>query len=46
MAEVKFPPPAATDCHVHVVGPKRRFLLPPEARYTPSDAPVGALARQ
>lgn len=44
MAGATFPPPGATDCHVHVVGPKRRFPLPPEARYTPSDAPVGELA--
>jgi predicted TIM-barrel fold metal-dependent hydrolase len=41
MAE--FPPPGATDCHVHVIA-KQRFPLPAEARYTPSDAPVGALA--
>ena len=44
MAEAGFPPSGATDCHVHVVGPKRRYPLPPEARYTPSDAPVGDLA--
>jgi 2-pyrone-4,6-dicarboxylate lactonase len=39
-----FPPPAACDCHVHVIGPKRRFPLPRERRYTPMDAPVGQLA--
>jgi len=44
MAEAKFPPPGATDCHAHVVGPKRRYPLPPDARYTPMDAPVGQLA--
>ena len=44
MAGAQFPPPGATDCHVHVVGPKRRYPLPPEARYMPSDAPVGDLA--
>lgn len=44
MAGAKFPPPGATDCHVHVIGPKLRFPLPPDARYTPSDAPVGELS--
>ncbi len=44
MAEAKFPPPGATDCHVHVIGPKRRYPLPADARYTPMDAPVGQLA--
>jgi predicted TIM-barrel fold metal-dependent hydrolase len=39
-----FPPPAACDCHVHVIGPKRRFPLPRDRRYTPMDAPVGELA--
>jgi predicted TIM-barrel fold metal-dependent hydrolase len=39
-----FPPRASCDCHVHVIGPKRRFPLPRERRYTPMDAPVGALA--
>jgi 2-pyrone-4,6-dicarboxylate lactonase len=38
------PPRAACDCHVHVIGPKRRFPLPATRRYTPMDAPVGALA--
>jgi predicted TIM-barrel fold metal-dependent hydrolase len=44
MAETQFPPPEATDCHVHVIGPKRRYPLPTDARYTPMDAPVGQLA--
>ncbi len=44
MAEAQFPPPGACDCHVHVIGPKRRYPLPPNARYTPMDAPVGQLA--
>ena len=44
MAGAPFPPPGATDCHVHVIGPKRRYPLPPEARYTPMDAPAGRLA--
>jgi predicted TIM-barrel fold metal-dependent hydrolase len=38
-----FPPPAACDCHVHVIGPKHRFPLPVNRRYTPMDAPVGQL---
>jgi predicted TIM-barrel fold metal-dependent hydrolase len=44
MADANFPPPEATDCHVHVIGPKRRYPLPAQARYTPMDAPVGQLA--
>ncbi len=44
MADAKFPPAGATDCHVHVIGPKRRYPLPANARYTPMDAPVGQLA--
>src|ERR1041385_6610128 len=39
-----FPPPNSCDCHVHVIGPKRRFPLPEKRRYTPSDAPMGELA--
>ena len=39
-----FPPPNSCDCHVHVIGPKRRFPLPAKRRYTPSDATVGDLA--
>ena len=39
-----FPPPQSCDCHVHVVGPKARFPLPRERRYTPSDAPAAELA--
>jgi predicted TIM-barrel fold metal-dependent hydrolase len=39
-----FPPPNACDCHVHVIGPKRRFPLPAKRRYTPMDASVGQLA--
>jgi 2-pyrone-4,6-dicarboxylate lactonase len=39
-----FPPPASCDCHVHVIGPKRRFPLPAQRRYTPMDASVGQLA--
>jgi 2-pyrone-4,6-dicarboxylate lactonase len=44
MADANFPPSGATDCHVHVIGPKRRYPLPADARYTPMDAPVGQLA--
>ncbi len=39
-----FPPRASCDSHVHVIGPKRRFPLPANRRYTPMDAPAGALA--
>ena len=39
-----FPPRGSCDSHVHVIGPKRRFPLAPGHRYTPKDAPVGALA--
>jgi predicted TIM-barrel fold metal-dependent hydrolase len=38
-----FPPAASCDCHVHVIGPKARFPLPRERRYTPMDAPAEAL---
>ena len=38
------PPYGSCDSHVHVIGPKRRFPLAPGHRYTPKDAPVGALA--
>ncbi len=38
-----FPPPGSCDCHVHVIGPKPRFPLPANRRYTPMDAPVGDL---
>jgi predicted TIM-barrel fold metal-dependent hydrolase len=39
-----FPPRLSCDCHVHVIGPKRRFPLPSKRRYTPMDAPVSELA--
>jgi len=39
-----FPPRGSCDSHVHVIGPKRRFPLPPGHRFTPMDAPVGELA--
>jgi 2-pyrone-4,6-dicarboxylate lactonase len=39
-----FPPRNACDCHVHVIGPKDRFPLPANRRYTPMDAPAGELA--
>jgi 2-pyrone-4,6-dicarboxylate lactonase len=39
-----FPPRNACDSHVHVIGPKPRFPLPANRRYTPSDAPAGQLA--
>ena len=39
-----FPPPGATDCHVHAIGPKTRFPLARERGYTPMDAPTEALA--
>jgi len=39
-----FPPALSCDCHVHVIGPKGRFPLPRERRYTPSDATAAELA--
>ena len=42
-SETQFPPPGACDCHVHVIGPKRRFPLARERSYTPMDAPASAL---
>jgi predicted TIM-barrel fold metal-dependent hydrolase len=39
-----FPPPNSCDCHVHVIGPKGRFPLPANRRYTPSDATAGELS--
>jgi predicted TIM-barrel fold metal-dependent hydrolase len=39
-----FPPANSCDCHVHVIGPKVRFPLPANRRYTPSDATVAQLA--
>ena len=39
-----FPPPGATDCHVHVIGPKARFPLARERSYTPMDASAAELA--
>ena len=39
-----FPPPNSCDCHVHVIGPKGRFPLPANRRYTPSDATATELA--
>ena len=44
MPSPAFPPPGATDCHVHVIGPKARFPLARERSYTPMDAPTEALA--
>jgi len=44
MPELRFPPPGACDCHVHVIGPKRRFPLARERSYTPMDAPLSELA--
>jgi len=38
-----FPPPKSCDCHVHVIGPKPRFPLAAERRYTPKDAPAAEL---
>ena len=43
MDELRFPPPGACDCHVHVIGPKRRFPLVRERTYTPNDAPTETL---
>ena len=43
MDELRFPPPGACDCHVHVIGPKRRFPLVRERTYTPKDAPTDEL---
>jgi predicted TIM-barrel fold metal-dependent hydrolase len=42
--EKRFPPAGACDCHVHVIGPKRRFPLAPGHRYTPKDALAAELA--
>lgn len=39
-----FPPVNSCDCHVHVIGPKARFPLPANRRYTPSDATAAELA--
>ncbi len=39
-----FPPQESCDCHVHVIGPKPRFPLPANRRYTPMDAAAGELA--
>ena len=44
MPPAHFPPPGATDCHVHVIGPKPRFPLARERSYTPMDAPAAELA--
>ena len=38
------PPRDSADCHVHVIGPKSRFPLIKDRRYTPMDAPTDALA--
>jgi len=38
-----FPPLNSCDCHVHVIGPKARFPLPANRRYTPFDATAGEL---
>lgn len=39
-----FPPAAAADCHVHVIGPKSRFPLIKDRSYTPMDAPTAELS--
>jgi predicted TIM-barrel fold metal-dependent hydrolase len=39
-----FPAANSCDCHVHVIGPKARFPLPTNRRYTPSDATAAELA--
>jgi len=39
-----FPPANSCDRHVHVIGPKGRFPLPANRRYTPSDATAAELA--
>jgi len=44
MADDRFPPSGACDCHVHVVGPRQRFPLAPGRRYTPMDAPAADLS--
>lgn len=44
MPSQPFPPPGACDCHVHVIGPKDRFPLAGDRRYTPKDALVSELA--
>ena len=44
MADDRFPPPGACDCHVHAIGPKDRFPLARARNYTPMDALAGALA--
>lgn len=38
--EGRMVPPGATDCHLHVIGPKARFPLAPDRAYTPVDAPL------
>ena len=38
-----FPPAGSCDCHVHVIGPKARYLLAEIRSYTPVDAPIDAL---
>jgi predicted TIM-barrel fold metal-dependent hydrolase len=40
----RFPPAGAADCHVHVIGPKARYPLAKDRRYTPMDAPTADLA--
>ena len=40
----RFPPAGAADCHVHVIGPKARYTLVKDRRYTPMDAPTANLA--
>jgi predicted TIM-barrel fold metal-dependent hydrolase len=44
MPSMPFPPPGACDCHVHVIGPKARFPLAADRRYTPKDALAAELA--
>ncbi len=43
MPQAFTPPRGACDCHVHVVGPKRRFPLAARRSYTPMDAPLAKL---
>ncbi|HET7847581.1 MAG TPA: amidohydrolase family protein [Pseudolabrys sp.] len=43
MTAASFPPAGACDSHVHVIGPKSVFPLPPDRTYTPMDAPAGEL---
>lgn len=44
MPSMPFPPSGSCDCHVHVIGPKARFPLAADRRYTPKDALAAELA--